>query len=97
MNKAQQAPPQPERRDDEEARRSAQSAAISLGTQLMAGMVIFAGLGIWFDHRFETGRAGTLAGIFLGLFYGGYEVWKLVARINASEQSKSGGNGPAAR
>ncbi len=54
------------------------SIGLSLGIQLAVGMVVFAGLGYWIDKKRGGGNAFTLIGIFLGMFYGGYEVWKLI-------------------
>ena len=56
--------------------------ALSLGTQLAAGIAIFSFLGHFFDKKRGGGYAFTLLGIFLGLFYGGYEVWKVVRELN---------------
>ena len=53
--------------------------AIALGTNMTAGMLFFSGIGYYFDSR--QGRdAGvwTLVGMFLGLAWCGYEIWKLV-------------------
>lgn len=59
------------------------SRAIALGTNLAAGMAAFTFLGYWMDKwRGGDGAGGwTLAGMFAGLFYGGYEVWKVVRLI----------------
>ncbi len=60
---------------------SALGAAVGLGSQLAVGMAVFAGLGWWVDRRRGGGVAFTLAGVFLGLFYSGYEVWKVVRAL----------------
>lgn len=67
--------------------------ALGLGSQLLAGMVIFTWLGWWVDGKRGGGSAWTLTGIFLGLLYGGYEVWKLVRVLNreAAESAKPKG------
>ncbi len=57
--------------------------------QLAVGMAVFAGGGYWLDRRRGGGVAFTLAGIGLGLFYGGYEVWKVVRELNAKANGKS--------
>lgn len=67
------------------AKRSALVSAISLGTNLAVGMAVFASLGYFIDKRTGGGSLFTLMGIFLGLFYGAYEVWKTIRRINAEE------------
>lgn len=48
---------------------------------MLAGMLLFTGLGYWFDKKNDSSW-GTLAGMFCGLFYGGYEVWKLLRNLN---------------
>jgi F0F1-type ATP synthase assembly protein I len=70
---------------EELAKRSALVSAISLGSNLAVGMAVFAALGYYVDKRTGGGSIFTLMGIFLGLFYGGYEVWKTIRRINEEE------------
>lgn len=62
------------------------ASALSLGTQLAAGMIFFAGVGFYVDRRRGGGIAFTLAGMFAGLGYGAYEVWKVVREINREAQ-----------
>lgn len=52
--------------------------AVSLGSTLAAGFAIFAGAGYWIDQRRGGGQVFTLAGLFLALLYGAYEVYKVV-------------------
>lgn len=61
---------------------------MGLGTQMAAGMAVFAGLGYWVDQKRGGGSAFTLAGIFAGLAYGAYEVWKLVRRLNEEDRQE---------
>lgn len=63
-------------------------AAISLGTNFTAGMLVFTFLGIQAGKRFGHPDAWTLAGLFLGLLYGGYEVWKIVRLTNQTEDPR---------
>lgn len=66
--------------------------AIAFGTQFAAGMAFFTAIGWWIDQRRAEGsQAFTLAGIFLGLFYGGYELWKLIRAIQAEDAKKDDG------
>jgi len=67
-----------------DGRRPARAAGAALGINLTAGMVFFAGGGYLLDKNLGTGQAATLAGMFLGLIYIGYEIWKFV---KASESS----------
>ena len=64
------------------------AAAIGLGTQLAVGMAVFTGLGYWLDRRKGgDGLLFTLLGIGLGLFYGGYEVWKVLRLLKDESTS----------
>ena len=55
--------------------------AVALGTNLMTGMLFFSGIGYYLDHRHgDDGQAWTITGMFLGLAWCGYEVWKLVRK-----------------
>ena len=67
--------------------------AISLGLNMAVGVVVFTMAGYWVDQKRGGGKAWTLCGIFLGLFYGAYEVWKVVRQLNkkAAEQKGQGG------
>lgn len=56
--------------------------AVSLGLNMTAGVFLFAALGHYVDQKRGGGRMFTLAGIFAGLLYGAYEVWKVVRRIS---------------
>jgi F0F1-type ATP synthase assembly protein I len=50
--------------------------ALSLGTTMAAGMLLFTLAGWYADRRRGKGIFWTVAGMCLGLAYGGYEVWK---------------------
>ena len=63
--------------------------ALALGTNMAAGMILLAGLGYWIDRKRGGGVLCTLCGLFLGLAYGMYELWKAVREIN----SRDGGQG----
>jgi F0F1-type ATP synthase assembly protein I len=59
------------------------SKAAYLGYTMIATMIVFTGIGFWLDKEFNTQNQGlTLAGIFLGLLFCAYEVWKLLQEIN---------------
>lgn len=66
------------------------ATAATLGTQLAVGMAAFAGLGYYIDRRRGGGYGFTLAGIFLGLFYIGYEIWKLVRQVQEGDTQRAG-------
>ncbi|HMO99673.1 MAG TPA: AtpZ/AtpI family protein [Kiritimatiellia bacterium] len=66
----------------------AKAAAVGLGYQFLAAMLIFVGGGYYLDQR----RGGeshlfTLIGVALAFLYSGYEVWKVV-RILEKESGK---------
>ena len=52
--------------------------AMTLGLNMVAGMVIFSLIGYAIDQKRGQGDTFTFIGIFLGLFYCGYEVWKII-------------------
>lgn len=58
---------------------------LTLGIQMAVGMALFTWLGWWLDRSRGGGRAFTLCGMFLGLFYGFYEVWKVTRRTDGRE------------
>ena len=70
------------------------AAAIGLGMDMAVGMMAFTLLGHYVDQKRGGGRAWTLCGMFVGLLYGAYEVWKVVRRMERAESAKkAGGNG----
>ncbi|NKB25217.1 MAG: hypothetical protein GKR87_12735 [Kiritimatiellae bacterium] len=69
------------------------SGAISLGTHLTAGMVGCSLTGYYIDKKRGGGYAWTLVGMFIGLLYGAYEVWKVVKQIERSENDTHDKNG----
>jgi uncharacterized membrane protein YkvI len=60
--------------------------AANLGLNFAVAVALLSYLGHKLDERRGGGTTWTLCGIFLGLIYGFYEVWKMV-RISA-EQDK---------
>jgi len=56
--------------------------ALSLGVNMAAGMGIFTFIGFKIDEKRGGGTAWTMAGIFCGLLYCGYEVWKIIRDMN---------------
>ncbi len=60
--------------------------AIALGTNLVAGMLVCAGLGYYIDLKTGGGHGWTLGGMFLGLAYCFYEVWKVVRQIRREDR-----------
>ena len=63
--------------------RQALGQALQLGYSLTIGMAVFALLGLYVDRRKGGGIFWTICGMFLGLLYGAYEVWKAVRNLNA--------------
>ena len=52
--------------------------AVTLGLNMAVGMGFFSWLGYVVDQKIKGGGIPTLIGMFLGMFYCGYEVWKLI-------------------
>jgi F0F1-type ATP synthase assembly protein I len=67
--------------------------AISLGLNMAVGVVVFTLAGYWVDQKRGGGKAWTLCGIFVGLLYGAYEVWKVVREISRRAEQKGEGAG----
>ena len=61
--------------------------AIAFGTNFAAGMAFFTLLGYWADRRTGGGTRWTLVGLFAGLFYGGYELWKVIRDLNRKDDT----------
>ena len=62
--------------------------AVSLGLNMAAGMIVFTAIGYWVDQKLPgNGSAATLTGMFMGLIYCGYEVWKLIRNMNNQDNS----------
>ena len=78
--------------ESDRAYRRKYGPAITLGYTLTAGMIFFTALGYYFDHSFKTEGRWTLCGMFMGLVYGAYEVWKLVQRIQREDKANEGKN-----
>ena len=70
--------------------------AISLGLNMAVGVVVFTLAGYWLDQKRGGGKAWTLCGIILGLFYGAYEVWKVVRQLSKKAGPKDEEGRPAA-
>jgi F0F1-type ATP synthase assembly protein I len=69
--------------------RQALGQALQLGYNLTVGMAVFALLGYYVDRRRGGGAFWTICGMFIGLLYGAYEVWKAVRDLNAKDGKPS--------
>lgn len=82
---------------DDNARKTELSSfygtAIMLGLNMAVGVVVFTLAGYWLDQKRGGGKAWTLCGIFMGLFYGAYEVWKVVRELNRKGIERKGSDG----
>ena len=65
------------------------SGAISLGTNMAAGMALLGGGGFYIDHRRGGGFAFTLGGIVLGLVYCAYEAWKIIKQLHEQDRNNA--------
>jgi len=66
--------------------------ALAFGMNFAVGMAGFTLLGYWLDRRRGGGSACTLAGVFAGLAYGGYELWKVIRELNRRDGNHGGGS-----
>ena len=84
-------------------RKQGAGAAIGFGTSFAVGMAICGLGGHWLDVKYGREPLFTLLGLFLGLLYGGWELWKLVTASNQqpdleqSQQKEAGGKRDDAR
>ena len=62
--------------------------ALALGTNMVAGMVLFVFIGHQIDKR-TGGETWTLAGLFIGMIFGGYEVWKVIRQFREADESEN--------
>ena len=69
--------------------RSKNIPSVTLGINIAAGMALFTFAGHWIDKKLGDQHIWILVGIFLGLFYCGYEIWKLICQSNKTQN----GNG----
>lgn len=63
---------------------------IGLGSTLTVGMAGFTLAGYYLGRRYDHLVPGILIGVAFGLFFCGYEVWKLVRRKDRSSFDDSG-------
>jgi len=61
-----------------------------LGSTLAVGMAGFTLAGYYLGRRYDQLVAGILIGVAFGLFFCGYEVWKLVRKKDKSSFDESG-------
>ena len=62
---------------------------VSFGYTFAAGMVVFTMIGYYIDKKVSGDGGWTLAGMFLGLGYGGYELCKLVRQISSQDAEEN--------
>ena len=58
-----------------------------LGYTIMAAILFFSFIGYQLDQKLKT-QYWTLVGVFVGFGYSGYEVWKLVKKLQEEENQK---------
>lgn len=66
-----------QRNELEEERRS--NPAVGFGSSFAVGMVLFVLIGRWLDGKYEKEHLFTLLGAGLGLIYGAWELYKMIA------------------
>ena len=62
--------------------------ALGFGSSFAVAMAVFSLGGHWLDVKFDKEPVFTLIGVFMGFFYGAWEIWKLVAATNRKESEK---------
>lgn len=60
---------------------------LNIGLNMAVGMAFFSIGGWWLDKHFLTKPVLTSIGIFLGLAYCAYEVWKFLKMTNDSQNN----------
>jgi len=80
--------PSSSRLDRQAGRGLTLGSVTGLGLDMAVGMAVFAFLGYWVDYKRDTGPFWTLWGVFLGLAYCAYEVWKVVRLIDTEPARK---------
>jgi len=63
--------------------------SVTLGINIAAGMALFTFTGNWIDKKLGNQHFWILIGIFLGLFYCGYEIWKLIRQSNNDQKDNT--------
>lgn len=66
--------------------------AVGFGSSFAAGMLVFVLGGRWLDRKYENEHLFTLIGVGLGLFYGAWELWKMIMISN--QRTKNDGGNP---
>jgi len=62
---------------------------ITLGINIAVGMALFTIIGNWIDKKLGDQHFWILIGMFLGLFYCGYEIWKLIRQSNNDQRDNT--------
>ena len=70
-------------------------SAMALGTNLAAGMALFTFIGYWIDGKRGGGIFWTVCGMFMGLLYGAYEVWKVIRFMSEDSGGRRDESGPS--
>jgi len=64
-------------------------SGISLGINIAVGMALFTIIGNWIDKKLGDQHLWILVGMFLGLFYCGYEIWKLIRQSDHDQEENA--------
>jgi hypothetical protein len=62
------------------------SGSVNFGWTSAVGFFLFTGLGYWLDQKRGTEYIWTLSGVFVGMAFIFYELWKILRNLN--NQSK---------
>lgn len=71
------------------------SRALTLGTTFAVGMAVFSFIGFKIDRRRgDDAILFTVMGMSLGLLFGAYETWRVIAFLNRKAQSHTSNTPP---
>ena len=61
------------------------STGIAISSTLLAGVLVYAGLGLLTDHLAGTGKVFTAIGMILGAVLGGYIVYVRYGKVDGTK------------
>jgi ATP synthase protein I len=62
------------------------STGVAISSTLLAGVLVYAGIGLLIDHLAGTGKVFTAIGMVLGAVLGGYIVYVRYGKVDAKKR-----------
>jgi ATP synthase protein I len=62
------------------------STGVAISSTLLAGVLVYAGIGLLIDHLVGTGKVFTAIGMVLGAVLGGYIVYVRYGKVDATKR-----------